>query len=32
MKPKHLQIELPDMITRGDEAIDDNEDKSKEDR
>jgi hypothetical protein len=30
MKPKHLQTELPDMITRGDEAIDDNENESEE--
>lgn len=30
MKPKHLQTELPDMITRGDEALDDNEDESEE--
>jgi hypothetical protein len=30
MKPKHLQTEFPDMITRGDEAIDDNEDESEE--
>lgn len=30
MKPKHLQTELPDLITRGDEAVDDNEDESKE--
>jgi U3 small nucleolar RNA-associated protein 14 len=26
MKPKHLQTELPDIVTGGDEAIDDNED------
>jgi U3 small nucleolar RNA-associated protein 14 len=26
MKPKHLQTELPDIVTGGDDAIDDNED------
>lgn len=30
MKPKHLQTELPDIVTGGDEAIDDNEDDNTE--